>query len=68
MGRPRSKIETSYPGYSMGVNYKTAMWNPHCQTRKNAGPLEELIENYEVIVNNDPDYAACSASQGGTYH
>lgn len=48
------------------MNAHSPMWNPHCQTRKNAGPLEELIENYEVIVNNDPDYAARSASQGGT--
>lgn len=40
------------------------MWNPHCHTRKNAGPLEELIDNYEFIVNNDPDYATHLSSQG----
>lgn len=38
------------------MNAHSPMWNPHCQTRKNAGPLEELIESYELIVNNDSDY------------
>lgn len=24
--------------------------------KKNAGPLKELIDSYELIVNNNPDY------------
>lgn len=40
------------------------MWNPHCQRRNNAGPLEQLIDSYELIVNNDPDYATRPSSQG----
>lgn len=47
------------------MNAHSSMWNPHCQTRKNAGPLEELIEGYKLIINNDPDYAIRPASQGG---
>lgn len=47
------------------MNAHSPIWNPHCQTRKNAGPLEELIENYELIVNHDPDYATRPAIQGG---
>lgn len=45
------------------MNAHSPMWNPHCQTEKNAGPLEELIESYELIINNDPDYATRLASQ-----
>lgn len=40
------------------------MWNPHCRQRQNAGPLEELIEKYELLVNNDTDYATCPLSSG----
>lgn len=76
MEKLRSEIEMSCLRYAVGVNYKTAsadsggyertcpMWNPHCQTRENAGPLEELVESYELIVNIDRDYAARPASQG----
>lgn len=46
------------------MNIYSPMWNPHCQIRKNAGPLEELIESYELIVNNDLDYATRPANQG----
>lgn len=40
------------------------MWNPHCHLRKNAGPLEELIDSYKLIVNNDPDHATRPSSHG----
>ena len=46
------------------MNAHSPMWNPHCHTKKNAGPLEELIDSYELIVNNDPDYATRPSSQG----
>ena len=32
------------------------MWNPRFRQNVNAGPLEELIESYELIVNNDTDF------------
>lgn len=47
------------------MNVYSRMWNPHCQVRKNAGLLEEVIENYELIINNSPEYATLPASQGG---
>lgn len=28
------------------INAHSLMWNPHCNMRKNAGLLEELIESY----------------------
>lgn len=31
--------------------------------RKNAGPLNKLIESYELIVNNDLDFATFLSSQ-----
>lgn len=41
------------------MNAPSPIWNPHCYTKKNAGPLEEPIDSYEVIINNNPDYATC---------
>ena len=38
------------------MNADSPMWNPHCRQNVNAGPLEELIESYELIVNNDTDF------------
>ncbi len=46
------------------VNAHSLMWNPHCRQRINAGPLEELIESYELIVNNDTDFPTCPSSPG----
>ena len=46
------------------INAHSPVWNPYCHRRKNAGPLEELIDSYELIVNNDPDYATRPSSQG----
>ena len=37
------------------MNAHSPVWNPHCHQRQNAGPLEELIETYELLVNNDTD-------------
>lgn len=47
------------------TNAHSPIWNPHYQRRKNSGLLEELIERYELIVNNDPKYSTRPASQGG---
>lgn len=46
------------------MNAHSTMWNPHCHKRQNAGPLETLIETYELLVNNDPDYATRLSSGG----
>ncbi len=40
------------------------MWNPHCRQNVNAGPLEALIESYELILNNDTDFPTCPSSPG----
>lgn len=47
------------------MNAHSPMWNPHCQTRKNSGPLEALIDRFELIVNKNPDYATRPISHGG---
>ena len=46
------------------MNAHSSIWNPHCQQNVNAGPLEEIIESYELIVNNDTDFPTCSSSPG----
>lgn len=46
------------------MNVHNTMWNPHCHRRQNGGPLEMLIETYELLVNNDPDYATRPSSGG----
>ena len=39
------------------MNAHSPMWNPHCRQKQNAGPLEELIETYQLLTPalNDPD-------------
>ncbi len=34
------------------VNAYSPVWNPHCQRKKNAKPLEDLIEKYDLFINN----------------
>lgn len=46
------------------MNAHNPMWNPHCHQRQNAGPLEELIEKYELFINNDIDFPTRPASRG----
>ena len=46
------------------MNAHSPSWNPHCTRRQNAGPLEELIDKFELIVNNNTDFATRPASQG----
>ncbi len=45
------------------INAHSTMRNPHCRQPKNAGPLEELIEGFELIVNNDSDFPTRPQSQ-----
>ncbi|ODM14906.1 hypothetical protein SI65_09658 [Aspergillus cristatus] len=36
-------------------NAHSPIWNPQRGARLNAGPLEQLIEDHDLLVNNDPD-------------
>ena len=46
------------------VNTYSLMRNPHYRQKMNAGPLEELIESYELIVYNDTDFPTRPSSPG----
>ena len=46
------------------MNAHSTMWNPHCHKRLNAERLEKLIETYELLINNDPNFATCLSSPG----
>ena len=46
------------------VNAHSSIWNPHCRKNINAGPLEELIKSYELIVNNNTDFPTRPSSPG----
>ena len=46
------------------VNAHSTMWNSHCRQSKNANPLKELIESFELVVNNDIDFPTRPSSQG----
>ncbi len=46
------------------MNAHSNMWNPHCRQKQNAGLLEEIIETYDLIVNNDTDFPTRPASRG----
>ena len=46
------------------MNAHSSMWNPHCYQNVNAGPLEELIERYELIINNDTNFSTRPLSPG----
>ena len=36
-------------------NAHSPRWNPHIGPRVNAGPLEAIIDEHDLIINNDPD-------------
>ncbi len=46
------------------MNAHSPIWNPHCHQKQNAGPLEELIETYKLLVNNNTDFPTRPGSQG----
>ncbi len=46
------------------MNAHSISWNPHYVRRQNAGPLEELIDRYELIVNNNTDFPTRPRSSG----
>ena len=46
------------------MNAHSPVWNPYCRQNVNAGPLEELIESFELILNNNTDFPTRSSSRG----
>lgn len=46
------------------MNAHSPLWNPHCQRRINAKPLEELIEKFHLLINNESGRATRPASRG----
>ncbi len=46
------------------INVYSFMWNLHCRQSIKAGLLEELIESYELIVNNDTEFPIRPSSLG----
>ena len=46
------------------MNAYSPLWNPHCYQRQNADPLEELIETYKLLVNNNTDFPTWQGSRG----
>ena len=46
------------------MNSHSLMWNPLCCQKQNVGPLEQLIEIYKLLVNNDTDFPTQSGSRG----
>ena len=38
------------------MNAHSSMWNPYYRQSVNAGPLEEIIESYKLIVNNNTNF------------
>ena len=46
------------------MNAHSLSWSPHCTRRQNARPLEDLMDRYELIINNNTDYPTRPQSQG----
>ena len=46
------------------MNAHSLMWNPHFRQKQNVGPLEEVIETYELLINNDTDFPTRPGSRG----
>ena len=36
------------------INAYSPIWKSHCQIWKNAKPLEDLIEKFDLLINNGP--------------
>lgn len=46
------------------MNAYSPIWNPHCRRRRNAKPLEDFIEKFDLLVNNKSKQATKPASDG----
>ena len=45
------------------INTNSPICNSHCQIRKNAKPLEDLIEKFDLLINNEPGQTTRPASK-----
>lgn len=41
------------------MNLHNTMFNPDCYWRQNARNLKTFIKIYELLINNNPNYAIC---------
>ena len=46
------------------VNAHSPIWNPYCRGRKNAKPLKEFIEKFNLLINNESGRTTRPASDG----
>lgn len=46
------------------MNAHNPLWNLHCHQRQNASVLEEMIDEYGLLVNNEPGRSTRPLSQG----
>lgn len=46
------------------INAHSPLWNPHCQRIINAKSLDELIEKFHLLINNESGRATRPASRG----
>ena len=46
------------------VNAHSPVWNPHCRRRQNAKLLEDLIEKFDLLINNESGRTTRPASAG----
>ncbi len=45
------------------INTHSPIWNPDCNRRKNAPVWEELIDQFGLIINNEPGQSTRPTSQ-----
>ena len=46
------------------VNAHSPVWNPHCHKRQNASILEGFIDQFGLLINNEPGRSTRPTSQG----
>ena len=46
------------------INTHSPVWNPYCHQKQNASVLEEIIDEYGLLVNNEPRRSTWPVSQG----
>ena len=46
------------------INAHSFVWNPHCHRKQNASVLEELIDQFGLLINNEPGRSTRPISQG----
>lgn len=45
------------------INIHSQVQNSHCHRRQNAAILEDLIEQFGLLINNEPKRATCSLNK-----